>query len=143
MCAYEWQLFAAIIALDLSAMPPGRVVLSVEAGEKTSVLLRFCASMLHSLGTTIGAAPASLDQQGKGLRQDFLEAQRTLKPVFGPLMEKYALGNEQMAKAAALATGALIHQGAKRMDPNAGFGYAAYGFTEGARTVPLSLNLDR
>jgi len=125
--------------LDLSAIPPGHVVLSAKAGEQTSMLLRFCASMLQTLGTNIVGAPASLEEQRNGLKQDFLEAQRTLEPVFGPLMAQYALDNEQMAKAAALATGALIHQVAKRMDPVVGFSYAAYGFTEGARTVPLSL----
>jgi hypothetical protein len=52
-------------------------------------------------------------------------------------MQQYALDDEQMAKAAALATGALIFQLAKPMDPNVGFGHAAYGFTEGARTAPL------
>jgi|SRR5215471_21415063 len=126
--------------LDLSAIPPGQVVLSPAAGEKTSMLLRFCASMLQTLGTTVTGAPTSLDEQRKEPKQGFLEAQRTLEPVFGLLMRQYALDNEQMAKAAALATGALIHQVAKRMDPVVGFGYAAYGFTEGVRTVPLLLN---
>jgi hypothetical protein len=127
--------------LDLSAVPAGQAVLSAEAGDKTSMLLRFCASILQTLGTTIGNSPtASLEEQRSRLKQDFLETQRTLEPEFAPLMRQYALDDEQMAKAAALATGALIHQCAKHLDPNIGFGYAAYGFAEGARTAPIGLS---
>lgn len=126
--------------LDLSAVPPGQAIVSAEAGEKTSMLLRFCASILKTSGTSIGdSPPVSMKEQLSKLKQDFLATQRTLEPIFAPLMRQYALDDEQMAKAAALATGALIYQFAKHMDPNVGFGYAAYGFTEGARTAPLQL----
>jgi hypothetical protein len=127
--------------LDLSAVLPGQAVVSAEANERTSILLRFCVSILETLGTTIASSPTtSLEEQGRSLNPDFLETQRTLEPVFAPLMRQYALDNEQMAKATALATGALIHKFANRLDPNVGFGYAAYGFTEGARTAPLRLS---
>ena len=127
--------------LDLSAIPPGQVVLSPAAGEKTSMLLRFCASILQTLGTTVANSPtASLDETPSRLTLDFLDTQRALEPVFAPLMRQHALDNEQMAKAAAVATGALIHQFAKHVDPTVSFGYAAYGFTEGARTAPLALD---
>jgi hypothetical protein len=66
-------------------------------------------------------------------------AQRVLEPVFEPLQRQYGLDDEQMAKAAALATAVLIHHFARHMDPAAGFGPAAFGFTEGARTAPLRL----
>jgi hypothetical protein len=127
--------------LDLSTVPPGQAVLSVEASSKTPQLLRLCASTLQTLGTTIPSSPpASLEAQGSKLKQDFLDAQRTLEPVFAPLKLQHSLDDEQMAKAAAVATGALIHQFAKYMDPSAGFGYAVYGFTEGARTAPLRMS---
>jgi hypothetical protein len=127
--------------LDLTGAAPGEVVLSAQAGERTSQLLRLCASMLQTLGTTIADAPlTSLEDHKSKLKQNFLETQRTLEPVFAPLKEQYSLDDDAMAKAAAVATGALIHQFAKHMDPNSGFGYASLGFTEGARTVPLQLS---
>jgi hypothetical protein len=124
--------------LDHAGVPPGGVVLSAQAGVKTPVLFRFCASVLQTLGTTIAASPqGSLEELGRKLKQDFLESQRILEPAFAPLKAQHGLDDEQMAKAAAIATGALIHQFSRHMDPNAGFGYAAFGFTEGARTAPL------
>ena len=126
--------------LDLSAVPPGQVVLSAEAGEKTSMLVRFCASMLQTLGTPIvNSPPASLDALSSRIKQELMDTQRKLEPVFEPLKRQHGLDDEQMAKAAALATGALIHQVAKHVDPHVAFGCAAYGFMEGARTAPLAL----
>ena len=116
------------------------MVVSQPASDKTSILVRLCASMLQTLGTPVPPAPAAKPLEvARALRQDFLASQRLLEPALAPLQEEYALDDEAMAKAAALAAGALIHRFAARMEPAVAFGYAAYGFTEGARTVPLQL----
>jgi hypothetical protein len=123
--------------LNLERLIPGQVVLSSPAGEKTQTLLRFCAAVLQSFGTVLPSAPsASLPDAAAALKQSFLDSQILLEPVFVPLKLQFALSDEEMAKAGAVATGALIHQFAKHMDPAAGFNYASYGFTEGTRTVP-------
>ena len=127
--------------LDLSFVPPGQAVISVQASERIQVLIRFCVSMMQSLGSTVPETPPSgqfADMASK-IRQDFLETQRTLEPILAPLRQQYALDDEEMAKAIALASGALIHQFAKHMEPTAGLSYAAYGFAEGAHTMPLKL----
>ena len=124
--------------LDLSGVPPGEAVLSEQAGFGNPQLIRFCASVLQSLGTVISNAPSSnLHEQRAKVKQNFLEAQQALEPVFSPLQAQHSLDHEQMSKAAALATAILIHQFAKHMEPNSGFGYAALGIAEGSQTAPL------
>lgn len=127
--------------LDLSFVPPGQAVISRDVSDKTGVLLRFCVSTMQTLGSTVPATPPScqLADIANKIKQDFLESQRTLEPVLAPLMQQYALDDEQMAKAVALASGALIHQSAKHMEPTVGLSYASYGFAEGTRTAPLKL----
>jgi hypothetical protein len=124
-------------SLNLHGMAPGQVVLSAQAAEKTQMLIRYCAAALHAFGSSIPAEPGSaLEDPAARLRLDFAQTQRLLEPVFAALKDQHALGDEEMAKACAVATGALIHQFAKHVEPSVGFGLAAYGFTEGARTVP-------
>ena len=127
--------------LDLSFIPPGQAVLSEKTSERTQVLTRYCVSIMQTMGSTVPTMPPSgqfADIASK-FKQDFLESQRALEPVLTPLKQQYALDDEEMAKAVALACGALIHQFAQHMEPSAGLSYASYGFAEGARTVPLKL----
>ena len=126
--------------LDLSRATPGQAVLSTQASAGNPQLIRFCASILRSLGTNIASGPSgSLEEQRRKLTQDFLGAQQLLEPSFQPLQRLHVLDDEQMSKATALAAAILIHQFAKHMDPNAGFGYAALGIAEGSQTAPASV----
>lgn len=125
------------LGLELSRVGPGHVVLSEEASLRTPALIKYCAVVLAGFGTAISdSPPEALGGQVSQLTQGFLEAQALLEPHFAPLKERHSLDHGQMAKAAAVATAALIHQFSKHLDPNTGFGFAAYGFTEGARTAP-------
>lgn len=125
------------LKLDLSQVPPGQPVLHARAEECTTMLVRFCATVLQSLGTTLPDAPTEpFDQVRERLKMDFVQAQALLEPVLAPLQAHHALGDEQMAKAAVTAAGALIHQFTRYMPAAAGFGCAVYGITEGLRTAP-------
>ena len=127
------------LKLDLSRAAPGQAVLSAQASSGNPRLIRYCASILQSLGTVIGSGPSgSLDEQRRKLTQDFLEAQRLLEPLYQPIQTQHALNDEQMSKATALAAAILIHQFAKHVDPSVGFGYAALGIAEGSQTAPMS-----
>lgn len=123
--------------LDVRGPQAGQVLLSVEAGRNTETLLRYCASVLHAFGTVLPDQPtSSLPEPAASVKHDFLECQRILEPVFSQMKIDHSLSDEELAKAGAVATGALIHHFAQHMDPAAGFNYAAYGFSEGSRTVP-------
>ena len=118
-------------------MIPGEAILSPQASEKTPVLLRTCAAVLASLGTTIPADPPQplIDAATKP-RESFLETQARLLPVFAALALEHALDDYQAARAAAVAAAITAHTVRKHLDPVRGFGVAAFAFTEGSRTVP-------
>ena len=127
-------------ALDVLSVMPGQAVLSLEAVEHTPLLLRTCAGILQSLGTTIANEPPTT--LGTGTRQPtktLIETQAILDPLYAPAQAKFALNDRQMAQAAAVAAGMIVHHFAKYVDPNTGYGIAAFAFTEGSRTVPAPL----
>ena len=125
--------------LQVQDAVPGQVALSAEAAAHSPALLQTCAGVLKELGTAIASAPTGpLNDKKHRPTQDFLQTQRILEPVFAPLQGKFALNNRQMAHAAAIGTALLIHHFAKHLDPNVGFGVAAFAFTEGSRTVPAT-----
>lgn len=126
--------------LKLPDPVPGQPVLSAEAAANTPALLQTCAGIVKDLGTSIASAPdGSLDSAKHKTQQDFLQTQAILDPLFVPIRKTYELNNRQMALAAAIGTGMLVHLFAKHLNPNVGFGVAAVAFTEGSKTIPAPL----
>ena len=119
---------------------PGQVVLSEEASKQIPALLQTCAGVLARLGTTIASAPSGpiVEEKSKP-RQELLDTQKRLEPLFAPLQLKYVLDNRQAAHAAAVATAMAVHASRQHLDPNAGFGLAAFSFAEGSQTLPAEI----
>jgi hypothetical protein len=116
---------------------PEDAVLSAPASEKTTVLVRTCAGILARLGHSLpAAAPQPLIDEKTRPREEFLEAQARLQPVFDPLSLQFALDDYQMARAAAVAAAVAVHTVRGHLDPVRGFGLAAFAFMEGSRTIP-------
>ena len=120
-----------------TAMKPGETILSPQAAEKTPVLLRTCAAILASLGHSLPPDPPQpfVDETNTP-REDFLQSQGRLVPVFAPLLVKFGLDHYNAARAAAVATAITVHTVTKHIELTRGFGAAAFAFTEGSRTVP-------
>jgi hypothetical protein len=128
------------LPINVGAAAPGEAVLSVEATEASPLLLRTCAGILKSLGTTIAREPSEpLGGEKNRPQKTFLETQAILDSLYAPAKAKFSLSDRQMAQAAAVATGVLVHHFAKYVEPNRGFGIAAVAFAEGSQTVPAPL----
>jgi hypothetical protein len=65
-----------------------------------------------------------------------LETQAKLEPALAHSMQQHQLNYGEAASAAAAATALVIAECADIVDPHAAFNVAAYGFVEGAKTVP-------
>jgi hypothetical protein len=130
--------------LKLTGVAPGQAVLSVEANQHGPALLQYMATVLGGLGIQIANAPpsASAAATAKPTRE-FLDTQRLLEPLFAPIHAKFDLTMPQAARAAAGATAVLIYQFTQNFDPNLGFGVAAYGITEGSKTAPDPVELNK
>ena len=125
------------LSLDAGAAAPGDAVLSVQAKEGSPLLLRTCAGILNTLGTRIASEPGEpLGGEKSQPRQTFLETQAILDPLYAPAKTRFALTDRQMAQAAAVAAGVLVHHFAKYVEPTRGFGIAAVAFAEGSQTMP-------
>ena len=123
--------------LHLPGVEPGQVVLSNTVDEQVSVLTQIAAGILSKVGIKLDNSQAGKPTEPKHKpTQPFLDTQRKLEPVFAPIKDCFSLSTRDAAHAAAVATALLIRHCAKVMDPNAGFGIAAYGFVEGAKTAP-------
>jgi hypothetical protein len=129
------------LSLNVGAAAPGDVILSLEATEHSPLLLRTCASILKTLGTSIASEPREpLGSDKNKPLKTLLETQAILDPIYAPAKAKFSLSDRQMAQAAAVATGVLVHHFAKYVEPNRGFGIAAVAFAEGSQTMPAPLS---
>jgi hypothetical protein len=128
------------LPLKVGAAAPGDAVLSAEATEALPLLLRTCVGILSSLGTTIASEPSEpLGGEKNQPQKTVLETQAILDPLYAPAKAEFSLSDRQMAQAATVATGVLVHHFAKYVEPNRGFGIAAVAFAEGSQTVPAPL----
>ena len=123
--------------LKLPGVQPGQAVLSVEANEHSPMLLRTAAGILATLGITIASSPpAAPTTEPPKPMYEFLPTQRLLEPRFAAVTTKHGLTTRQAAQGSAIATAILIHHFAKHLEPDVGFGLAAFGFIEGSKTAP-------
>jgi hypothetical protein len=123
--------------LTLTGVEPGQVVLSAEADQHMPLLMRTTADALDQLGVALTNTPLAIASNDRDQRlPDFLTTQRRLQPAFATIQSKHELTFRQSSRAAAIATAMLVHSYAGRMDPNAAFGIAMFGFVEGMKTAP-------
>jgi hypothetical protein len=122
--------------LDLPEVQPGQAVLSKEADERFPMLLVIMANILSNLGITITKSTVPLNVLQTASRQNFLQTQRVMEPLFAPILIKYDLTNRQAAQAVAISTAMLIHHFANHLEPNAALGVATFAIIEGCKTAP-------
>jgi len=126
--------------LNLQGVKPGQIVLSVQAAEREGELIQVALGSLARFGIKVASAPQETlsNPQNKPVLA-FLETQRKVEQEYFPICRKFNLSAEQAAHSAAAATALLIRHCAKALDPNVAFGLAAFGFVEGTKTAPDSL----
>lgn len=119
------------------AMPSGAAILSPQVAARSPVLARTCAAVLASLGHVLPPEPPQpLVAPEAKPREDVLQAQARLLPVFAPIQARFALDDDQAARAAAVAAALVAHTVRKHLDAGRSFGLAVFGFAEGSQTVP-------
>jgi hypothetical protein len=92
---------------------------------------------LASLGDSLPADPPQpLVDERTAPREDVLQSEQRLLPVFAPLRRQFDLDFYQAARAAAVAAALAVHTVRQRLEPVRGFSVAALAFTEGSCTVP-------
>jgi len=120
-------------------LAPGTAILSPQVSERSGVLARTCAAVLASLGHVIPPdPPRPLIAADAMPREEFLQTDALLRPLFAPLQAQLSVDDYQMARAAAVATALAAHTVRKVLEPVRSFGLAVYGFAEGSQTAPNS-----
>lgn len=125
---------------NLEEMKVGQVVLSENANERGPELLQILSRVLSATNVKINT-----DDLGKDIPEDnkphlsVLESEKRLSVLFTEVANELSADNETMARAAAIAAGMLITDTQAVLDSTLGFSIAAYGFIEGAKTVPFKL----
>jgi len=123
--------------LDTSKLPPGTVVLSNEANEKGPELLSIVIMMMRQYRLQPDNEKlANVKERGGPPKLTVLETQELLEADLAQIREQHHLTLEEGAHACALATAWLIRDCAPQIGLEFGFNIAAYGFIEGAKTVP-------
>jgi hypothetical protein len=125
--------------LDTTKIPPGVVVLSYEAGEKTPVLLDILLTVLQQCSVAvdkskIGLAPEM--PQGEPPHLTVHDTRDLLEAELLTIQREYQLSLEEAAHAGAVATAWLIRECAVRIGAEVGVNVAARGFLEGAKIAP-------
>jgi hypothetical protein len=120
-----------------AAMTPGAPILSPQVAERSGVLARTCAAVLASLGHALPPdPPRPLIAADAMPREELLESEARLRPLFTPLQNRFSLDDYPMARAGAVAAALVAHTVRKVLKPERSFGLAVYGFAEGSQSVP-------
>ena len=123
--------------LDTSKMPVGAVVLSEQANEKGPALLNTVIMMMRQYGLQPDKEKlADFGNRGEAPKWTVVQTQELLDEDLRQIREQYGLNMEDGAFACALTTAWLIKECAPKIGLEVGFNIAAYGFIEGAKTVP-------
>lgn len=123
---------------DLSAKQPGEILLSESANQKGPELIRIVSRVLGAAKVTISA-----DEFGKEVPEknkphlSLKESEQRLSAGFADIAKELSADQETMARASAVTAGLLITDTQEVLDPTIGLTIAAYGFVEGAKTVPF------
>ena len=123
--------------LDMSNMPPGSVILSEQANEEGPALLNIVIIMMQQYKLQPDQQKlADSENRGEQPRLNILEVQELLEDDLNAVLSQYNLELIDGAAACALTTAWLIKECAPAIGLEVGFHIAAFGFIEGAKTVP-------
>ncbi len=122
--------------VPLARLEPGTPVLSDAVNERGPLLVEILGVALQGMNVAIDMTRA---RAGGAALLTVPQTQALLELGMIALKDRCGLDYERGARAAALATALLIKDTAVALDPSTAFGIAAYGFVEGAKTVPPRL----
>ena len=123
--------------IDTSKMPVGAVVLSEQANERGPALLNTVIMMMQQYGLQPDKDKlADSENRGEEPKLSVTQTQELLDGELGNIREQHNLDLEDGACACALTAAWLIKECAPSIGLEVGFNIAAYGFIEGAKTVP-------
>lgn len=129
--------------LPIDQMQPGTPVLSDLANDQGPRLINILGSVLANMGIVIDPSRIDFSVPPDDKPQlTLLETQAKLEPALAHSMQQHQLTYAAAADAAAAATALVIAECANIVDPHAAFNVAAYGFVEGAKTVPIAANAE-
>lgn len=119
----------------------GSVLLSNEANEKYPQLINILSAVLERSEVSLDKSKLGGEVSKRGA-QPKLTIQQALELLQGKALEiakRNNLSLEEMSISAALATAFVVKESARNIGYEIGFNVAAYGFIEGIKTVPPSL----
>lgn len=126
------------LGLPLDQMEPGTPILSDLANEHGPRLINILGSVLANMQIVIDPSRIDFSIPATDKPQlTLLETQARLEPAFTRSMQQHQLSYAAAADAAAAAIALVIAECMDIVDPHTAFNVAAYGFVEGAKTVPF------
>jgi hypothetical protein len=121
-------------------LQPGDVVLSDAANEEGPLLVNLLGGTLQQLNVTLDEVRlASAQGQGDKPQLGVIETQALLESALSEIKDRHQLTFREAALAGAIAAALMVQKFKDVVDPHVGFYVAAYGFVEGAKTVPRRL----
>ncbi|MCP5312906.1 MAG: hypothetical protein H6955_05085 [Chromatiaceae bacterium] len=126
---------------QFAQIEPGTPVVSDEADSQGPALMQTMFATLRQLGHT------DLDEHGLGgarestslARLSLAQTQQTLEPWCRKIMQASGLSFREMAVAAAVTAGLLIHDCASVLPIHSGCSIAVHGMVEALKTAPQAL----
>lgn len=125
--------------LPIAKLEPGAPVLSDAANAKGPALVELLVLALEQMKIPIDQARAQTASRGGAALRTVLQVQERVALGLTEIKHRHGLDYEGAARAAAFAAAFLMQDTKEVLDPSAAFGIEAYGFVEGAKTVPRKL----
>jgi hypothetical protein len=125
--------------LPIEKLEPGAPVLSDLVNDEGPALVEILVLALRQMKIPIDRERASAANQGGVALLTVLEMQERLEAGLTAVVKPHGLDYRGAARAAAFAAAFLAQDTKNVLDPSKAFGIAAYGFVEGAKTVPQRL----
>ena len=128
------------LGLAVEGLAPGSPVLSDAANEHGPLLVQTFGVGL--VGEGIDPSKIKPDLHIPEQNQPLLsvtQTQEKLEPALRAIAARHRLDDAQAAHACALAAAKLVRMTVAVLEPRTGFAVAAYGFIEGAKTMPIAL----
>jgi len=128
------------LRLPVTDALPGTPVLSEAANEHGPLLVQtFGVGLVHEgIDPTTIKPDLHIPEQNQP-QLSVVQMQEKLEPPLRAIARRYRLDDRQAAHACALAAAKLVRMTAAVLEPRTGFAVAAYGFIEGAKTMPIAL----
>lgn len=121
---------------------PGTIVLSNEANEEGPELIGIMAAMLRHFQVNLDQErlKEKFSIEENAPRLSLIESLNLLQEDAIRITGENGLALKEAAQSSAIATAFLIKECATNIPPEVGFNIATYGFIEGCKTVPPSMD---